>query len=106
MKVLSFILCFLLIFQTTVFATGKSVTLKKNQKAPNFKLDSTDSKVFELSKDYNKPYNIWFKLKMAEVDFWFFFLLENQSILHWEDLNNGENYKAKSRYLGKKGKED
>ena len=27
--------------------------VKKNQKAPNFKLDSTDSKVFELSKVKN-----------------------------------------------------
>ena len=34
MKVLSFILCFLMVFQTTVFAAGKSTTLKKNQKAP------------------------------------------------------------------------
>ena len=34
MKVLSFILCFLMVFQTTVFAAGKSVTLKKDQKAP------------------------------------------------------------------------
>ena len=34
MKVLSFFLCFLIAFQTTVFAAGKSVTLKKNQKAP------------------------------------------------------------------------
>ena len=34
MKILPLILCFLLAFQTTVFAAGKSVTLKKNQKAP------------------------------------------------------------------------
>ena len=34
MKVLSFFLCFLIAFQTTVFAAGKSVTLKKDQKAP------------------------------------------------------------------------
>ncbi len=34
MKILSFVLCFLLVFQTTVFAAGKSVTLKKNQKVP------------------------------------------------------------------------
>jgi hypothetical protein len=33
-KILSLFLCFLLIFQTTVFAAGKSTILKKDQKAP------------------------------------------------------------------------
>ena len=32
---------------------GMTMKVKKNQKAPNFKLDSTDSKVFELSKVKN-----------------------------------------------------
>ena len=32
---------------------GMRMKVKKYQKAPNFKLDSTDSKVFELSKVKN-----------------------------------------------------
>ena len=65
MKILPLILCFLMIFQTTVFAAGKSTTLKKDQKAP-FPGTLLDSKAIAEILAKTKKLKEELKLKLTQ----------------------------------------
>jgi len=65
MKILPLILCFLMTFQATVFAAGKSVTLKKDQKAP-FPGTLLDSKAIAEILAKTKKLKNELKLKLTQ----------------------------------------